>query len=103
MKKLFLLLVMLTTLTFSAIDDCKTDVYFGNGILTKKEGAIDNALLLRKGIKQKFGLPYFNKNIGKVDYAYNSTEGEVGDLLESLAQKFPRSTSWWNEKKGVSI
>jgi hypothetical protein len=29
MKKLFLLLTTLTTLVFSAIDECKTDVYFG--------------------------------------------------------------------------
>ena len=91
MKRFFLLLLIMSTFVFSAIDECKTDVYFGNGILTKKEGAIDNALLLRKGIKQKFGLPYFNKNIGKVDYAYNSTEGAVGDLLESLAQKLEGS------------
>jgi len=91
MKKLFLLLIALTTFSFSTIADCKTDIYFGNGILTEKKDARSNAGLLRKVIIKKFGLPYFNKNIGKVDYVYNSTEGEVGDLLESLAQKLENS------------
>jgi hypothetical protein len=86
MKKIFLLLIFLSSFVFSAIDEYKTDVYFGNGILTKQRTAIDNSELLRKSIMKKFGLPYFNKKIGKVDYAYNSTDGAIGDLLESLAQ-----------------
>ena len=91
MQKIFLLLITLITFSFSATDDCKTDVYFGNGILTKQRTAIDNSELLRKSIIKKFGLPYFNKNIGKVAYAYNQTEGVPGDLLESLAQKLENS------------
>jgi len=39
MKKLFLLLVTLTTFSFSSIADCKTDVYFGNGILSENSDA----------------------------------------------------------------
>ncbi len=38
-KKLFLLLIFLSSFVFSAIDECKTDVYFGNGILTKQQSA----------------------------------------------------------------
>ncbi len=86
MKKIILLLVVATSLVFSAINECKTDVYFGNGILTKEKDAIDNALLLRETIKQKFGLDYYNKHIGKVDYAYNSTWDRSHDLLESYLQ-----------------
>ena len=100
MKKLFLLLITLTTLVFSAIDDCKTDVYFGNGILTEKGGAIDNALLLRKAIKQKFGLPYFNKHIGKVDYAYNSTLGRAHDMLEAYIQLDREAPDFFNSLRG---
>ncbi len=86
MKKIILLLVVATSLVFSAIDECKTDVYFGNGILTKEKDAIDNALLLRDTIKQEFGLDYYNRHIGKVDYAYNSTWDRSHDLMETYLQ-----------------
>lgn len=91
MKRIFLFLIFLSSFVFSAIDDCKTDVYFGNGILTEEETAENNAFLLQESIEQKFGLPYYNKHIGKVDYAYNSTEGGLADGLESLAQKLENS------------
>ena len=88
MKKIVLLLILISTLVFSAINECKTDIYFGNGILTKEKDAIKNAGILRKAIKKKFGLDYYNKHIGKVDYAYNSTHlGGIHDLFESLFQK----------------
>ena len=93
MKKiLFLLLVWLIPLMGSAftelaIDECKTDVYFGNGILTEDWQAEDNAELLELALIEKFGIDYYNKNIGKVDYAYNRTDGGIIDVLESLVQK----------------
>jgi len=86
MKKIFLLLIFLNSFIFSAIDESKIDVYFGNGILTKEKSAKDNAKLLENSIKQKFGLDYYHKHIGKVDYAYNHTEGQIADLIESAKQ-----------------
>lgn len=68
--------MFLSTFSFSAIDDCKTDVYFGNGILTEEEAAENNAKLLSVAIKKKFyngKTSEMKKYIGKVDYAYNST------------------------------
>ena len=71
MKKIFLLLIVFVSIAFSAIDECKTDVYFGNGILTKEKDAKFNAeVVLKSAIIQKFSLDYYNKHIGKVDYAY---------------------------------
>ncbi len=88
MKKTLLLLTILSSLTFSAIDECKTDVYFANGILTEIDDAQYNAeKVLEPAIIEEFGIDYFNKNIGKVDYAYNRTDGVIIDLLESLLQK----------------
>jgi len=87
MKRIFLLLTVLTTFAFSAIDECKTDVYFGNGILTTDSQAERNSKILRTAIIEKFGLDYFQKKIGKVSYAYNTTHGEGNDLLESALQK----------------
>ncbi len=77
MKKLFLLFIFLSSFPFSAIDECKTDVYFGNGILTKQQIAIRNAGILRKAIKQRLGIDYYNQSIGKVDYAYNRSNGTI--------------------------
>jgi len=78
MKNLhFLLLVLLSPLiAFATINEYKTDVYFGNGILTTPEQAFDNAeIVLKPAIIEKMGFLYYSKNIGKVDYAYNDTFG----------------------------
>jgi len=84
MKKIFLLLVLIFNFAFGTIDEYKTDVYFGNGILTKKWQAKKNATeVLKPAIIEKFGLNYFQTKIGKVDYAYNRTIGDIGDLFES--------------------
>ncbi len=88
MRKIFLLLIFLSTFAFSAIDECKTDVYFGNGILTSPRQAFSNAEdVLKPAIIEKPSLNYYNNHIGKVDYAYNTTQGQIPDLLESLLQK----------------
>ena len=86
MKRLLLLLVLLNSFAFSAINECKMDIYFGNGILTEDTDAEKNAGIIEKAIKQKFGLDYYNKHIGNVDYAYNSTWDRSHDLLESYLQ-----------------
>jgi predicted small integral membrane protein len=86
-RKIILLLVLISTFAFSAIDECKTDVYFGNGILTKERDAKFNAeVVLKSAIIKKLGKDY-NKRIGKVSYAYNRSDGQIIDLLESLMQK----------------
>ena len=87
MRKLLLLVSILPILAFSAIDEYKTDVYFGNGILTEEENAEINAGILEDAMIAKDGMDYYNKNIAKVTYAYNRTDGAVIDLLESLLQK----------------
>ena len=87
MKKAVLLFTVFTVLAFSSINECKTDVYFGNGILTEKPNAISNAGILENAIIEKFGPDYYQKHIGTVRYAYNQTSGIVVDLLESAAQK----------------
>ena len=89
MKKIILLLAILTSLAFSAIDEYKIDVYYGNGILTEKKDAKFCAeVVLKPAIIEKFGLDYYHNHIGKVYYAYNSTHlYGIHDLLESLLQK----------------
>ena len=88
MKKLFLLFIFLSTFAFSAIDECKTDVYFGNGILTTPPQARYNAyVVLQSAVMSLYGSEAeYKKHIGKVSYAYNRTIGQIGDLFESAYQ-----------------
>ena len=89
MKKVFLFLILLTSFAFSAIDERKTDIFFGNGVLTDREAAKHNAFkVLEPAIIDTFGPDYYNQHIGKVAYAYNSTHlWGFGDLIESALQK----------------
>lgn len=78
--------------SFSIDNECITDVYFANGILTKRQVAKDNAEEVLKPaiLEDVYGgnIEEFNKHIGKVDYAYNETNGFLFDNLESAFQKF---------------
>jgi hypothetical protein len=91
MKKIFLLLILSISLTFVTINECKTDVYFANGILTEEKDARSNALrVLSPAIEEDiYGTEVeMRKHIGKVDYAYNSTtESQWWDSVEALFQK----------------
>ena len=89
---LFLLLVWIYPIvSFSAINECLTDVYFANGILTKEEDAQYNAEKVLKPaiLEKKYGgnIEEFNKHIGEVGYSYNETHGEGWDYLETALQK----------------
>lgn len=82
------------SVVFSAIDECKSDVYFANGILTDEGNATANTDLLRLTIFNEIynnNVDGFDKHIGKVDVAYNQTNGQTKDLLESLNQKIDGS------------
>ena len=72
MRKILLLLILFASVSFAAIDECKTDVYFGNGILTTDKKAEDIALnTLSPAIQSLYGSEEeMKKHIGKVDYAY---------------------------------
>ena len=89
MKKLFLFLVILMfpNVVFSSVDECKTDVYFANGILATPRQAFNNAeKVLKPEIIEMYGIQEYNKHIGKVDYTYNSTLSESKDMYEVYMQ-----------------
>jgi len=94
MKSLLILfLFILYPLTgFAEIDERKIDVYFANGILTDDGNATANTRLLREEIISVIyrNLNKFDKSIGDVTEAYNSTHGWFGslDALETVLQKF---------------
>jgi len=93
MKKIFIfcLPLFLQIVSFAAIDEQKSDVYFANGILTEREDAKNNAFeILKPAIIDDIyhGLNNYNRHVGKVDFAYNETHKKTKDLLESILQKF---------------
>ena len=86
MKKISIILILFYTFLFAQ----KTDVYFGNGILTIEIDAIKNTKLLKKEICNNLfsgNEAEMKKQINKISYAYNQTEGMIRDLLESSHQK----------------
>ena len=91
MNKLFLLLFiwLYPVASFSLVNEYKTDIYYGNGILTADLDAREATALLLESIETLYSSEIeMKKHIGKVDYAYNSTHGwGIGDLIESLLQK----------------
>jgi len=97
MKLLFLvfLFILYPLTAFSAIDERKIDVYFANGIKTNEGNASANTDLLRLVIVSETyngNLNNFDKSIGDVTEAYNSTHNMFADedggfdLLESFYQ-----------------
>ena len=95
MKNLLLIFVLFFNplVVFAAIDECKTDVYFANGILTEDWQAKDYAILLEEEITSMLGKEAFTQKIGKVSYAYNSTNYfGLHDLGEALRQKLDLNT-----------
>ena len=93
MQIIFLLLIILfyPIVSFADIDECKTDIYFANGIDTERFEAYNNSeYVLKPAIidtTYKNNLNDYNREIGKVSYAYNQTNGKLSDLTESLLQK----------------
>jgi hypothetical protein len=88
--------------SFSAIDECKTDVYFANGILTDEDTAIYNALqVLKPAIQSLYGTEAeMKKYIGRVWYAYNETFEFNQDMFESGLQitNIQSYIDWWASK-----
>ncbi len=91
MKKLLLLLLLVLVypvVSFSAIDECKTDIYYANGILAKDEDVQKNVeKVLKPAIVELLGITEYNKRLGEVGYSYNQTNGFFFDGMETYSQK----------------
>ncbi len=106
MKKIILFLMFIISFGFSAIDECKTDVYYANGILTTRYQAKKNAeKILEPALRNDI---YSNdedemyKHIGEVGYSYNQTNGMILDGLETYMQKLDMQLYFdgWEASKG---
>jgi hypothetical protein len=77
--KLIITLIFFSVLSlFAEIDECKSDIYFANGI--REERSKKEVLADWKNIVDEMSL-------GNAKVAYNKSEGFVNDLLEAFYQK----------------
>ena len=93
MKNIFKLLIVLLTLcvTLSAknIDECKTDIYFGNGVWNSAKDAEVSIRALHEKIINPFVTkndPKLKAKYGEVKLQYNWSHGKMIDLLETFYQ-----------------
>jgi hypothetical protein len=92
-KKIVILIsiifVFMNVVQAEIIDECRTDMYFGNGVWNEPEDVEDSV----KKLKEKIITPYIVKNdpklkikYGEVKLAYNWGQGTMTDLLETFYQ-----------------
>ncbi|MDQ1340543.1 MAG: hypothetical protein QG567_1700 [Campylobacterota bacterium] len=92
MKKLLLLIVLIIGLSVVSnaenINECKTDVYYGNGVWNEYEDATDSKDELESLIKDEIinGDPLLKAKYGKVRLVYNWGQGYILDVLEVYYQ-----------------
>ncbi len=93
MKKIYLVFWIISwvigSLFATPINECKIDIYFGNGIWNDPDGAGEN----RKALEDKILIlqiikndPVLKAKYGKVKLAYNWGDGWDIDLVETFYQ-----------------
>ena len=85
MKRLLLIIALLNGISHAVVNECKSDVYFANGIDTSKKAANESARQLSK--KFKLYNPESYKSVAKWKVNYNHTHSICIDLYESMLQK----------------
>lgn len=88
--KIVLLLSLFSVASFAnlpKIDECKSDLYYANGILIQKSKFEAEKIWEEKALALLSNTPEFSKNIQEYKVAYNHSDGVVSDLFESFIQK----------------
>ena len=93
MKKLSIFayaIIVLSLFSYAEnINECKTDIYYGNGVWNEYEDADDSRDKLEKRIIELEiidGDPFLKAKYGKVKLAYNWGQGRLLDVLETYYQ-----------------
>ena len=88
-KLLIVLLTLLVTLSAENIDECKTDIYFGNGVWNSAKDAEANIRELHEKIINPFIIkddPKLKAKYGQIKLQYNWGQGAMLDVLETYYQ-----------------
>lgn len=87
MKKLFSSILIISILLFNlhaeSINECKTDIYFGNGVWNNKKTANIGVKKLNEIINNN---PNLEAKYSKVKLQYNWGNGHISDVLEMYYQ-----------------
>ena len=93
MKRVLISIFTVVSFSVSAFslsfNECKTDIYFGNGVWnTKKQAEISRKELEERIIKREIikGDPALQAKYGEVKLAYNWGQGWDIDLVETFYQ-----------------
>jgi hypothetical protein len=92
MKKIFILIlatfILLNIAYAEAINECKTDIYFGNGVWNEPEDAKESQEFLSLLVDLEIinGDPKLKAKYGEVKLQYNWGQGRMPDLLETYYQ-----------------
>jgi hypothetical protein len=110
MKKLLLIIVFIFSVPIAAqvktlIDECKSDIFFANGILTAKKEAERHKYRVYKNIQDTIyngdEIEMLNHHGFKLAYNFSFKEkfgeaaGAVLDIMESYEQLQNTSTGWY--------
>lgn len=106
MKNIFILFTLLSSILFAEVDERRSDIYYGNGILTTKQEALHSLL---KVLKPTILNEIYNGDQAKMDelhrfdlaYNYSAKENfddtaiaSILDLMESYQQLGNTSMGW---------
>ena len=95
--KIISLFILLTVSLFAntqKINECKTDLYYANGIMIK-ESKQEARKLWENKAKELFSTnPQELKTIGKIDISYNVSQDFFSDLFESAEQAISNEWGW---------
>jgi len=95
MKKFLFIITLLINIVFGVTNECKSDLYFANGIDTDERYAKKSRDILSKKFKSSNPRAYNKVANWKVNY--NHTHGIAIDLYESFLQKI------YEDKPGTSL
>jgi len=86
--KFILALFLFSTTLYSNIDECKTDIYFGNGVWNSSSEAKKSVKELQNIIDTRIikGDPKLQAKYGEVELQYNWSHGKMIDVLETFYQ-----------------
>jgi len=91
-------IILFSSLLFSSllsnIDECKSDLYYANGIMIDVEADIAEVNLYEK-VNDMFinNQEAFNK-LGKIKVSYNASQGFLDDIFESFEQVMSNEWGW---------
>ena len=92
--KLLLLLGLFVSSLVAGIDECKTDLYYANGIMMPDSEEMALVKWRKKAYDLLLSKPESYKKIADIKISYNVSQGFLDDVLESFEQMMDNEWGW---------